>query len=744
MSLHRPTIALAVIVKDEEENLPRLIASVQGCVDEIHITDTGSTDKTVEVAKALGAQVHHFEWCDDFSKARNASFSPVMTDYILWLDADDVLEGREDFISWRDEIMHLADFWLSNYIYATKEDGSPACTFVRERVIKRGKNIQWKYFVHEGLTPTDGCKTQFIPSWRVRHMRTEADLAKDRSRNLNLFEKNNTKEKMDPRMTYYWGKELFETNKHFDSIRKLEDAIVSPALELHDRILAMQYLCISYMVLNQFEKATNLALTGLQLAPQRAEFHNIVGDCYLKLNQWMNAVPFFNAASQCEFPQGNAVVSPLFFHQDAYTFYPKNQLARIYANLGNLDKAKAIAAQAYTDHGHIESKQILEELSRISTIITGMKTAVDCPDIVFSGTPQSPYVWDGEEYRTKGMGGSETACIEMAEWMARISGRPVKVFNARADIKNVMGVQYLPVQQLNHYMAINKPYLHIAWRHNVKLTDAPTFTWCHDLITAGVENGLNYTKAICLTPFHADFMHNMQLVPYDKIWISRNGISPERFMGPKVEKNPNKIVFPSSPDRGLDRAILVLDEVRKEFPDIEFHVFYGIEHLPQYNHKPLHDKLLKMFEARPWVKYHGKTEQSVLVSHLKEAAIWLHPCDFIETSCITAMEMIASGVYPVTRRLGGLKDTLRRPEEQGLATLLDRDCVTPEDFQAYTEATLTALREKRWENPNFQSFDPIQLSWKKVAESWLSELPKLAGIEEPAIVVPSEGIQHLA
>lgn len=739
MSLHRPTIALAIIVKNEEENLPRLIGSVKDCFDEIHVTDTGSTDDTVEVAKGLGCHVHHFEWCYDFSKARNASFEPATTDYIMWLDADDVLEGREDFMKWRDEIMHLADFWLSNYIYSSKEDGSPACTFVRERVIRRGKNINWKYFVHEGLTPTEGCKTQFIPSWRVRHMRTAADLEKDRSRNLNLFEKN--KDKADPRMTYYWGKELFEANKHLEAIRKLEDAIVTTTLETHDRVLAMQYLCMSYMVLSQWDKATSLALTGLQIAPQRAEFYNIIGDCYLKTNQWTNAIPFFTAATQCELPQGHAALSPLFFHQDAYTFYPKNQLARIYANMGVLDKARAIALKTLEEHKHPETQQILDELNRITNIMSGIKTAVTCPDIVFSGTPQGAYVWDGEEYRTKGMGGSETACIEMAEWMARISGRPVKVFNARPDIKNVNGVQYLPVNQLNHYMASNKPYLHISWRHNVKLTDAPTFAWCHDLITPGIENVANYEKVICLTPFHSDFMHNMQLVPYDKIWISRNGLNPDRFLGPKVKKNENKVVFPSSPDRGLDRAILIMDEVKREFPFMELHVFYGIEHLPQYGHQALHDKLLKMFAARPWVKYHGKTLQSDLAQHLKEAVLWLHPCDFIETSCITAMEMVSSGVYTVTRRLGGLKDTLRVPEQLGMATMLDRDCVTGEDFVAYTQETLAALRERRWERPVFNDWDPTQLSWKKVAESWLEELPKLAGLTEPAILEPKKELR---
>ncbi len=729
---NRPTIALAMIVKNEAENLPGLIESVQGAVDKIYITDTGSDDNTVEVAKSLGCVVRHFDWIQDFSAARNASFQGITEDYILWMDGDDILEGKNDFIRFRDEIMHISDYWVANYIYASHPDGSPACTFIRERVVKNTPGNKWKYFVHEGMTPPPGAKVQFVPSWRIRHRRTNEDLAKDRSRNLSIFDHH--KNKLDTRMTFYYGKELFENQKMFECCRPLEDALAKTDMEIHDRTLAMQYLCMAYLALNQFPRAYSLALTGIQLAPLRAEFFSLAGDACLKMNQFQNAIPFYEAATHCPANQSLAQGNPVFNHVDCYTHYPLNQLARIYANMGNPTLALSKAKESVDKYKNPESQQLVDELSRITTVLDGKKDAKPCEDIVFTGHPTGPYVWDGEEYRTKGMGGSETACIEMAEHMAKLSGRKVVVFNARADQKMSHGVEYRPVGLLNQYMAEHKPYLHIAWRHNTKLTDAPTFAWCHDLITPGIEESSNRVRAICLTPFHADFMHNMQLVPYEEIWVSRNGIRPERFAGAATVKNPNKVVFPSSPDRGLDRAILVMDEVRKEFPEAELHVFYGIEHLPQWGHQPLHDKLVGMMKTRPWVKYHGKTEQKVLHQHFKEAAVWLHPCDFIETSCITAMEMIASGVYPVTRRLGGLKDTLKSAEEQGLATLLNHDCVSESEFRAYTEATLIALREKRWDRTGFKTFDTEALSWENVAKEWLETLPQLAGIKEPAIL----------
>lgn len=84
------TVSLCMIVRNEEKVLARCLDSVRGIADEICITDTGSTDKTREIAQKYGT-VQVFPWCDDFSAARNFSFAQARMDYTLWLDADDVL-----------------------------------------------------------------------------------------------------------------------------------------------------------------------------------------------------------------------------------------------------------------------------------------------------------------------------------------------------------------------------------------------------------------------------------------------------------------------------------------------------------------------------------------------------------------------------------------------------------------------------------------------------------------------------
>jgi len=88
-------ISLAMIVKNEEATLAHCLESVRPIVDEMIIVDTGSTDRTVEIAKGFGASVHHFQWCDDYSAARNESLKHCMGEWVLVLDADESIDPMD-------------------------------------------------------------------------------------------------------------------------------------------------------------------------------------------------------------------------------------------------------------------------------------------------------------------------------------------------------------------------------------------------------------------------------------------------------------------------------------------------------------------------------------------------------------------------------------------------------------------------------------------------------------------------
>jgi len=92
LKFKKPSLSLCMIVKNEEEYLQECLASVEDVVDEIILVDTGSTDRTVEIAGQFDAEVHHIPWNDDFAAARNESIKHASGDWILQLDADERLD----------------------------------------------------------------------------------------------------------------------------------------------------------------------------------------------------------------------------------------------------------------------------------------------------------------------------------------------------------------------------------------------------------------------------------------------------------------------------------------------------------------------------------------------------------------------------------------------------------------------------------------------------------------------------
>ena len=146
-----PTLSICMIVKNEEENLPRLLNSIQGLYDELIIVDTGSTDNTVEIAKSFGAKVYCFEWCDNFSAARNESLRHATKDYILWLDADDELK-KEEHIKIRYALSKYRGYAFYLRLINFTDQGDTES--IQMRMFPRREDIRFEGSVHEQVYPS--------------------------------------------------------------------------------------------------------------------------------------------------------------------------------------------------------------------------------------------------------------------------------------------------------------------------------------------------------------------------------------------------------------------------------------------------------------------------------------------------------------------------------------------------------------------------------------------------------------
>ncbi len=95
----RVKLSQCMIVKNEEKNIRRALSWAKEIAFEQIVVDTGSTDRTVEIAEEMGAKVYHFQWINDFSAAKNCAISHAKGNWIAFLDADEYFTGEDDTCS---------------------------------------------------------------------------------------------------------------------------------------------------------------------------------------------------------------------------------------------------------------------------------------------------------------------------------------------------------------------------------------------------------------------------------------------------------------------------------------------------------------------------------------------------------------------------------------------------------------------------------------------------------------------
>jgi glycosyltransferase involved in cell wall biosynthesis len=146
-------VSLCLIVKNEEANLPPCLQPVADLVNEVVVVDTGSTDRSREVAAALGARVFDFPWVEDFSAARNESLRRATCPWIFWLDADDRVD-EANHAKLRALFGSLRDLNAA-YIMQTallRKTGSPQLVD-HIRLFPNHPDIRWRYRIHEQIRP---------------------------------------------------------------------------------------------------------------------------------------------------------------------------------------------------------------------------------------------------------------------------------------------------------------------------------------------------------------------------------------------------------------------------------------------------------------------------------------------------------------------------------------------------------------------------------------------------------------
>lgn len=396
-----PTIGLAMIVKNEEETLPRLLDSLgwtkpegewddeqqpkeaegggrwrpNSAVDFVVICDTGSSDATKDIARERGCRVIDFTWCDDFSAARQASYDaiPAWCQWTLWADADDIVEGAEKLRRLAAMMPPEVSGTLHRYDYARDEAGNCICELWRERLVRNHIGATWMLPIHEVLqVPTslvhveDGVWHHHQPPGRER----------DPERNYKILRKSYEaatakKERHDLRTIAYLGTEALGLGRPEEAIELFKQHLARPdAVNAEERCQVAHKLSIAMRAQREgetdvpsgrIEEAMEAGHLAIHEKPDWPDGYIDLAELSLRRDEPERALAFCDQALARETPKTLLIINPL-----EYQYQPLLMRSVALAKLGQVDDAmqatqEALAITPYREDLQAQMRTVAEQ-----------------------------------------------------------------------------------------------------------------------------------------------------------------------------------------------------------------------------------------------------------------------------------------------------------------------------------------------------------------------------------------------
>ncbi len=359
-------LSVCLIVKNEERFLAQCLKSVRGLGAQIIVVDTGSTDRTVEIARDFGADIHAFAWCDDFAAARNAALEHATGEWILMLDADEELPVAQ-------HAKLLGDIRNSNVIAfrlplvnaGEEKEG-------RSFVPRLFRNMPGAYFagrIHEQVFPSLlarakswGLHTHLGTAELLHHGYT-AELLRDRdkiARNLKLLRAAIAEDPTDVNLIMNFGLELVRSDDLPAGVEKYREAyelmsaqpVADVVPELRE-VLLTQFTSQIYKLRGYDEVIQVLTSPLAQQTGLTASLHFALGLAHFELKQFREAA---DQMRQCLGKRKQAALTPI--NTDILTAAPQHCLALCLARLEETDAAEKAFVAALAEPGNIEAAKM--------------------------------------------------------------------------------------------------------------------------------------------------------------------------------------------------------------------------------------------------------------------------------------------------------------------------------------------------------------------------------------------------
>lgn len=333
-------ISVCIIAKNEEKYLDTCLSALKPFPVEIVVVDTGSTDRTVEIAKKYTQSVYFFEWCDDFSAARNYAAKMAKNNYIVALDCDEFVERMD--VKQIESLLTQYPYGFGN-ITLTNITGSEGRMSKYKTFPSRIYDRRFAEFgsrIHEQLCRKDGgprAEAEInMSAMHVGYLMSEEVRKQKNERNITLLEK---QLKEEPENSYLY----FQLGQSYNAIDCPEKSVEAQrkAFEyLKDsKAPYVQHLAFSYgdtcLNLGFYEEALRIQ-EYYDYFSDFADYMFILGKVFFSNGNIEDALLAFESATLCT----------KYSEEGMNTFFPLNAMALIYEQLGALDKAKECGEKA--------------------------------------------------------------------------------------------------------------------------------------------------------------------------------------------------------------------------------------------------------------------------------------------------------------------------------------------------------------------------------------------------------------
>jgi glycosyltransferase involved in cell wall biosynthesis/2-polyprenyl-3-methyl-5-hydroxy-6-metoxy-1,4-benzoquinol methylase len=285
-------ISICLICKNEAPRLKACIDSIRPYVKEVIIVDTGSSDGSDKIAQELADIFEVFTDCndpetgliEDFSLARQRSFDLATQPWVMWVDADDIIEGADKLF----EICVRGDLARGGkacciafpYDYAFDDKGNPIVQQYRERLVTPKEAFKWINPVHEVIDMKDPPSTIFDKSELIKFVHKRGDKQLEPNRNLRILKKLYDKQgEKDARQLYYLGLEYGNVGDHGNMINMLNRYLELSGWD-DEKYMACLRLGQHYLSFSLYQNAVEMGFKAVSLKEHWAEGYLLIAKAY--------------------------------------------------------------------------------------------------------------------------------------------------------------------------------------------------------------------------------------------------------------------------------------------------------------------------------------------------------------------------------------------------------------------------------------------------------------------------------